>query len=179
LDIYATSIDYSPNIEQSIIFFKTVQNKMHWATHGQTAAEKIFYAVDSEKLHMGLYSFRDSEPHQDEVLIAKNYCNREEIVALNNLVSAYLEFAEMQARRKIPMYMNDWIEALDGFLKLSKYQILDNSGKISAQAAKKKAVEEYRKFKKIINENLSPVEKDYLEALEIVEQGLLKNNRER
>lgn len=138
LDIYATSMDYDPRMEASVLFFKTVQNKMHCAAHGQTAAEKIFFSADSSKPNMGLYSFRGSHPTQADALVAKNYCNQEELEALNGIVSAYLEFAEMQARRHIPMYMKDWIETLDGFLKLSKHDILTDAGRISAVMAEKK-----------------------------------------
>ena len=119
LDIYATSVDYDPRTEASVLFFKTVQNKMHWAAHGQTAAEKIFYSADSSKPNMGLRSFSGSHPTQSDALVAKNYCTEDELLALNDIVSAYLDLAEMQARRRIPMYMSDWIDTLDGFLKLS------------------------------------------------------------
>ena len=122
LDIYATSVDYDPRTEASVLFFKTVQNKMHWAAHGQTAAEKIFYSADSSKPNMGLRSFSGSHPTQSDALVAKNYCTEDELLALNDIVSAYLDLAEMQARRRIPMYMSDWIDTLDGFLKLSKHE---------------------------------------------------------
>jgi len=177
LDIYATSIDYTPNTEQAMIFFKTVQNKMHWAAHGQTAAEKIFYSVDAEKPHMGLYSFKGNEPTQEEVVVAKNYCNKEEMETLNTLVSAYLEFAEMQAKRRIPMYMRDWSETLDGFLKLSRYEILNNAGKISAEMAKQKAMKEYGAFNQLKNDNLSRVEEDYLKVLEAAEMRIAEESR--
>ena len=107
LDIYATSVDYDPRIEASNMFFKTVQNKMHWAAHGQTAAEKIYYSADVDKPYMGMLGFRGDQPKQADALVAKNYCTQEELSALNSIVSAYLEFAEMQARRGIPMYMSD------------------------------------------------------------------------
>jgi len=120
LDIYATSVDYDPRTEVSTLFFKTVQNKMHWAAHGHTAAEKVYYSADAGKPYMGMLSFKGEQPRQADALVAKNYCNEEELDALKSIVSAYLEFAIMQARRRIPMYMSDWIETLDGFLKLSK-----------------------------------------------------------
>lgn len=173
LDIYATSIDYDPRTESSMMFFKTVQNKMHWAAHGQTAAEKIYYSADAEKPHMGMLSFKGDNPTQSDALVAKNYCNEEELAALNSVVSAYLEFAEMQARRRIPMYMSDWIETLDGFLKLSKYEILTNAGKISAKTAELKAKEEYKKYKVLHLEDASNAEKDYVKALEDMEMKLL------
>ncbi|WP_317855169.1 virulence RhuM family protein [Chakrabartyella piscis] len=166
LDIYATSVDYDPREEVSTLFFKTVQNKMHWAAHGQTAAEKIFYSADADKPHMGVLSFKGDEPKQAEALIAKNYCNKEELEELKGVVSAYLEFAEMQARRKIPMYMSDWIETLDGFLKLSKHEILTHSGRISTKTAELKAKEEYRKFKALQIEGISLVEEDFIKELE-------------
>lgn len=172
LDIYATSMDYDPRIDASVLFFKTVQNKMHWAAHGQTAAEKIYFSADSSKPNMGLYSFNGSHPKQADALVAKNYCNQEELEALNGIVSAYLEFAEMQARRHIPMYMKDWIETLDGFLKLSKHDILMGAGRISAAMAEKKAKEEYQKFKALQDIRFSKVDQDFLAALESAEKTL-------
>lgn len=172
LDIYATSMDYDPRMEASVLFFKTVQNKMHWAAHGQTAAEKIYFSADSTKPNMGLYSFRRSHPTQADALVAKNYCNQEELEALNGIVSAYLEFAEMQARRHIPMYMKDWIETLDGFLRLSKHDILTGAGRISAAMAEKKAKEEYHKFKALRDGELSRGDRDFIATLESVEKAL-------
>lgn len=174
LDIYATSVDYDPRTETSVLFFRTIQNKMHWAAHGQTAAEKIYYSANANKPYMGLYSFKGEQPTQAEALIAKNYCNEEELSVLNSVVSAYLEFAEMQARRKIPMYMSDWIETLDGFLKLSKYDILTNAGKISAKMAQLKAKEEYKKYRELHLSDASKAEKDYIKALEDMELKLSK-----
>lgn len=179
LDIYATSIDYDPRAEASVLFFKTVQNKMHWAAHGQTAAEKIFYSADSNKPNMGMYSFTGSRPTQSDALIAKNYCTEDELLALNDVVTAYLDLAEMQARRRIPMYMLDWIDTLDEFLKLSKHDILTNAGKISASTAEKKAKEEYKKYKEIQSSALSKVEKDYIAALESAKQKLLNKRTDK
>ncbi len=173
LDIYATSVDYDPRIEVSTLFFKTVQNKMHWAAHGQTAAEKIYYSADADKPYMGMLSFNREQPKQADALVAKNYCTEEELSALNSIVSAYLEFAEMQARRRIPMYMADWIETLDGFLKLSKHEILTHAGKISAKTAELKAKEEYKKYKFLHLDDVSNVEKDYIKVLEDMEMKLL------
>ena len=173
LDIYATSVDYDPRVESSIMFFKTVQNKMHWAAHGKTAAEKIFYSADADKPNMGMTTFKGKEIRQSDAFIAKNYCSEDELLALNDVVSAYLEFAEMQARRRIPMYMSDWIETLDGFLKLSRHEILTHAGSISAKTAELKAKEEYRKYKALQLENTSKAEKDYLKALENLETNLL------
>ena len=173
LDIYATSVDYDPRMEASVAFFKTVQNKMHWAAHGQTAAEKIFCSADADKPYMGMLSFKGKTPAQGDALIAKNYCTEEELSALNSVVSVYLEFAAMQARRRIPMYMSDWIETLDGFLKLSKHEILTHAGKISAKTAEQKAKEEYKKYKALHLGDISKAEKDYIKALEDVEMKLL------
>ena len=157
---------------------------MHWASHGRTASEKIFYSADSEKPYMGLQTFKGKQPTEAEALIAKNYCNKEELEALNSIVSAYLEFAEMQARRRIPMYMNDWLETLDGFLKLSRHDILTNAGSISAIAAEKKAKAEYKKYRDKISREITAAERDYISALENMEKKLLgeknehkKNNR--
>ncbi len=172
LDIYATSVDYEPQTEASMLFFKTIQNKMHWAVHGQTAAEKIYYSTDADKPFMGMLSYKREKPSQSDALVAKNYCTEEELSALSIVVSAYLEFAEMQARRRIPMYMSDWIETLDGFLKLSKHEILTHAGKISAKTAELKAKEEYKKFKALHLVDVSNVEKDYIRALEDMEMKL-------
>lgn len=173
LDIYATSVDYNPSTEVSTLFFKTVQNKMHWAAHGQTAAEKIYYSADADKTYMGMLSFKGEQPKQADALVAKNYCTEEELSALNSIVSAYLEFAEMQARRRIPMYMADWVDTLDGFLSLSKHEILTHAGKISAKAAEIKAKEEYKKYKALHLGDISNVDKDYIKALEDMEMKLL------
>lgn len=126
---------------------------------------------------MGLYNFKGKQPTQAETLIAKNYCNEEELEALNSIVSAYLEFAEMQARRKIPMYMSDWIETLDGFLKLSKYDILTNAGKISTKMAQLKAKDEYMKYKELQLSDISKGEEDYIKALEDIELKVTKEKR--
>ena len=179
LDIYATSVDYDPRMESSILFFKTVQNKMHWAAHGQTAAEKIYYSANADKPYMGILSFKGEQPKQADSLIAKNYCTEDELSALNSVVSAYLEFAEMQTRRRIPMYMSDWIETLDGFLKLSKHEILTNAGKISAKTAELKAKEEYKKYKVLHLDDTSKAEKDYIKALENMEMKLLGERDEK
>lgn len=173
LDIYATSVDYNPKADGSMMFFKTVQNKMHWASHGQTAAEKIYYSANSVKPYMGIQTFKGEQPTQADALVAKNYCTADELSALNNLVSAYLEFAGMQARRRIPMYMSDWIETLDGFLKLSKHEILTHGGNISAKSAEEKAKVEYKKYKELHLDCVSKSEKDYINALESMEMKLL------
>lgn len=179
LDIYATSVDYDPRTETSTLFFKTVQNKMHWAAHGQTAAEKIYYSANADEPFMGMLSFKGERPSQSDALVAKNYCTEEELSALNSVVSAYLEFAEMQARRRIPMHMSDWIETLDGFLKLSKHEILTHAGKISAKTAELKAKDEYKKFKALSLEDFSKAEKDCIKALEDMEMKLLGEGKEK
>lgn len=146
-DIYATSADYDPTQETSLLFFKTVQNKMHWAITGQTAAEIIKSRANSEKPNMGLTSWRGEKPRKQDVGIAKNYLDEDELLALNNLVEQYLVFAEGQALRRIPMYMQDWIEKLHGFLTLNDREILKDAGRISHELALRFAEEEYDKFR--------------------------------
>jgi len=162
LDIYATSIDYNPKDELSIDFFKTVQNKMHYATHGHTAAEVIFYRVDSEKENLGLTSFKGDYPTKSETEIAKNYLTEEELNILNRMVSAYLDIAEINALDRHPMTMKDWIDELDSFLKMTRKDILKGSGKISHEQALKKAHEEYDKY---MQTHLTTAEQDYLDVL--------------
>ena len=162
LDIYATSIDYNPKNELSINFFKTVQNKMHYATHGNTAAEVIFMRVDSEKENLGLTNFKGDYPSRNDVEIAKNYLTEEELNILNRMVSAYLDIAEINALDRHPMTMQDWINELDSFLKMTRKDILKNNGKISHEEALKKAHQEYDKYMK---KHLTTAEKDYLEIL--------------
>ena len=162
LDIYATSIDYDPKDELSIDFFKTVQNKMHYATHGHTAAEIIFTRVDSEKDYLGLTNFKGNYPTKSETEIAKNYLTEEELNILNRMVSAYLDIAEINALDRHPMTMQDWINELDSFLKMTRKDILKGSGKISHEQALKKAHEEYDKY---MQQHLTIAERDYLEML--------------
>lgn len=162
LDIYATSIDYDPKDELSIDFFKTVQNKMHYATHGHTAAEIIFTRVDSEKDYLGLTNFKGDYPTKSETEIAKNYLTEEELNILNRMVSAYLDIAEINALDRHPMTMRDWINELDSFLKMTRKDILKGSGKISHEQALKKAHEEYDKY---MQKHLTIAERDYLEML--------------
>ncbi len=145
-DIYATSVDYDPTIETSITFFKTVQNKIHWAITGNTAAEIIHGRVDSKQKNMGLTSWRSSKIRKQDVSIAKNYLSKRELESLNNLVEQYLIFAEGQAMRRITMTMVDWQNKLDGFLKLNDRNILDNAGKVSHKIAKQLAEQEYEQF---------------------------------
>ena len=148
-DIYATSVDYDPTLETSILFFQTVQNKLHWAITGQTAAEIISDRANSNQVNMGLTNWKGAKPRKQDVVIAKNYLNEEELLALNNLAEQYLIFAEGQAMRKIPMYMKDWIEKLHGFLSLNDREILTNAGKISHQIAVEIAENEYEKYNQL------------------------------
>ena len=145
-DIYATSVDYDPTQEISLEFFKTVQNKMHWAITGKTAAEIIHERADATKPHMGLTNWRGTKVRKQDVIIAKNYLNEEELAALNNLVEQYLLFAEGQAMRRIPMYMSDWVRRLDAFLQFNERNILDHAGRISHEMAKELAEQEYEHF---------------------------------
>lgn len=162
LDIYATSIDYNPKDKLSIDFFKTVQNKMHYATHGNTAAEVIFTRVDSKKENLGLTNFKGNYPTKSETEVAKNYLTEEELNILNRMVSAYLDIAEINALDRHPMTMQDWINELDSFLKMTRKDILKDSGKISHEQALKKAHEEYDKYMQI---HLTTAEQDYLNIL--------------
>ena len=162
LDIYATSIDYNPNDKLSINFFKTVQNKMHYATHGNTAAEVIFYRVDSKKDYLGLTNFKGNYPTKSETEIAKNYLTDEELNILNRMVSAYLDVAEINALDRHPMTMQDWIDELDSFLKMTRKDILKDNGSISHEQALKKAHEEYDKY---MQTHLTDAEQDYLDIL--------------
>ncbi|MGC4235526.1 MAG: virulence RhuM family protein [Niabella sp.] len=169
-DIYATSVDYDPTLETSILFFKTVQNKMHWAITGQTAAEIIRNRADSEKPYMGLTSWRGETPRKQDVSIAKNYLNEEELQALNNLVEQYLVFAEGQAMRRIPMYMNDWIEKLHGFLSLNDREILRDAGRVSHELAASFAENEYDKYRlKTIAEKDNQLD-DFEKSIKKIEQ---------
>ena len=180
LEIYALSIDYDPRVEMTQKFFKTVQNKMHYSVHGHTAAEIIYERADAEKDFMGLTTWSGAMPSKPEAEIAKNYLTHEEIKSLNRIVSLYLDFAEMQAEEHRPMYMKDWINILDDFLRISRKDILTHAGKISAKLAKEKADQEYDKFKERTKNNLSPVEIHFLENFEREQKRLMggknKNN---
>lgn len=174
LEIYALSIDYDPRTETTMQFFKTVQNKMHYSVHGHTAAEIIYERADAEKDFMGLTSWTGALPKRTDAEIAKNYLSSDELDTLNRIVSLYLDFAELQAKSHKPMYMKDWIQKLDDFLKLSGKELLSHAGKISAELAKQKADTEYDKFKERTAYSLSPVEIHFLENFE-KEQKKLKN----
>ena len=173
LDIYATSIDYNPKSEISINFFKTVQNKMHYAAHGNTAAEVIFTRVDANKDNLGLTNFKGDMPTREETEIAKNYLTEEELNILNRMVSAYLDVAEINALDRHPMTMKDWIMELDLFLKMTRKNILTNAGSVSHEEALKKAHEEYDKY---MQSHLTRAEKDYLEIMNIELMEIEKNN---
>ena len=162
LDIYATSVDYDAKEAITKEFFKTVQNKMHYATHGNTAAEVIFNRVDSEKENIGLTNFKGSVPTKAETEVAKNYLTLEELDFLNKLVTAYLDVAEVNALRMHAMTMNDWVKELDSFLTMTHNDILNHKGKISHEKALEKAHEEYEKY---MRNHLTQAEKDYLEIM--------------
>lgn len=171
LDIYATSIDYDPKADVSIEFFKKVQNKIHFAVHGQTAAEVIFNRADAEKEFMGLMTFAGKQPHLKDVVIAKNYLNEKELRALGQIVSGYLDFAERQAEREEEMTMEDWASHLDRILTVSGEKLLQGSGNISHDKAIEKATNEYKKYQA---KTLSEAEKNYLKSLKAIEQKAKK-----
>ena len=173
LEIYALSIDYDPRAEATQMFFKTVQNKMHFSAHGHTAAEVIYQRADANKDFMGLTSWTGGLPKRTDAEITKNYLSPEELDTLNRIVSLYLDFAELQAQSHKPMYMKDWIQKLDDFLKLSGKELLTHAGTISAELAKQKANQEYDKFKERTQYELSPIEIHFLESFE-KEQKKLK-----
>lgn len=177
LDIYATSTDYNPNAEETKLFFKVVQNKMHFAAHGHTAAEIVYLRADSTKDNMGLTVFKGKHPKKDEVTVAKNYLDEKELNILNRITSAYLEFAELQAIRHIPMTMKDWIAKLDDFIKMTGSELLENPGKISKLEAENKALVEYAKYKETIKDELSEVEKHFLESVKQTQKQLEKKNK--
>lgn len=167
LDLYATSVDYNPKAEESVRFFKIVQNKLHYAAHGHTAAEVIFERADADKPFMGLTSFDGELPTLKDARIAKNYLNAEELKVLNNIVSGYFDFAEIQAIRHRPMYMDDYIKQLDGILSGTGEKLLTDAGSVSHRQALEKAEKEYRKYQV---KTFSPVEEAYLDTLRQLEK---------
>lgn len=169
LEIYATSIDYDPHAEASVRFFKQVQNKMHWAAHKHTAAEVIYQRADAEKENMGLTSWSGDTIHRSDVEVAKNYLTEAELDALNKIVTAYLDIAEVHALNQEPMYMKDWLETIDDYLKMTRRDILTTSGHVSHKQAIEKAHAEYDKYKNRLEDNLSPVEKDFIESISVLE----------
>ena len=172
LEIYATSIDYDPNAAISIAFFKKVQNKIHYAVHGETAAETIMHRADAEKEFMGLTAFSGSQPALQEARIAKNYLREKEMRSMGQLVSGYLDFAERQAEREQPMTMADWSAHLDRILTMNGDPLLIGNGTVTHEEAMKKAETEYRKYK---NRNLSEVEQDYLNSICLLEERTKQN----
>jgi hypothetical protein len=171
LDLYATSVDYDPRTPESLKLFRIVQNKLHYAAHGYTAAEVIFERVNSEKPFMGLTVFSGEQPTAKETTVAKNYLNENELKILNNLVSGYFDFAEIQAIRQKPMYMNDYIKQLDNILSASGEKVLKTAGTVSHQQAIEKAQDEYRKYQ---SKTLSPVEKAYLDNIKALQKKVDK-----
>ncbi|QXU42959.1 virulence RhuM family protein [Pedobacter sp. D749] len=176
LDVYATSIDYDPNTETSQTFFKTIQNKMHWAAHGQTAAEVVYSRIDAAKPFLGLTNFKGVQPTQQEIAVAKNYLNEQELNVLNRMVTAYLEVAELQALNRKPMYMQDWLKRVDDFLQMTGNDILTHSGTVSHQQALNKAKEEYTSYKESLKNELSKVEQDFVQHLEQKHKQLKNKN---
>jgi hypothetical protein len=174
LDIYATSVDYDPSAEASQRFFATVQNKMHWAAHGHTAAEIVHARADAERPHMGLTTWAGAErgkpPQRSDAGIAKNYLREDELEPLNRIVTAYLEFAELQAMGRRPMTMKDWIAKLDEFLKIADRAVLDHAGRVSQEQARLKAEAEYEKFRSARTDTESEVERAFEAASKRIEQ---------
>ena len=174
LDLYATSVDYDPKSAESIAFFKMVQNKLHYAAHGHTAAEVIYERADAEKPFMGLTTFSGDFPTAKDIVVAKNYLSEDELKILNNIVSGYFDFAEVQAMRHNPMYMSDYVEHLDNVLKTTGEKLLIGSGKVSHSQAIEKAKQEYKKY---TVQNLSPVEEAYLQTIKEIEKKAKKSNK--
>lgn len=169
LEIYATSIDYDPHAEASVQFFKQVQNKMHWAAHKHTAAEVIYQRADAEKENMGLTSWSGDTIHRSDVEVAKDYLSEAELDALNKIVTAYLDIAEVHALNQEPMYMKDWLETIDDYLKMTRRDILTTSGHVSHKQAIEKAHAEYDKYKNRLEDSLSPVERDFIKNIGTLE----------
>ena len=170
LEIYATSIDYDPRAESSILFFKQVQNKMHWAAHKHTAAEVIYQRANAEKEHMGLTSWQGKFIKRADVEVAKNYLNKGELDALNKIVTAYLDIAEVHALNHEPMYMKDWLETIDDYLKMTRRDILRTKGTVTHKQAIKKAYDEYEKYKKKEEKRLSLVEQHFFDSVNELER---------
>ncbi|MBC7749716.1 MAG: virulence RhuM family protein [Methylotenera sp.] len=166
LDIYTTSIDYDPKLEISVQFFQTVQNKMHWAAHGHTAAEIIYQRIDAKKPNLGLTHIKGSKPTKHETEIAKNFLDETELNVLNRMVTAYLELAELQALNRKPMYMKDWINRLDDFVRMTGNNVLQNAGTVSHTQALNKAKAEYEKYKERTKNELSEGEKHFIKQIE-------------
>lgn len=174
LDLYATAMDYNPNSEESVTFFKIVQNKLHYAAHGNTASEVIFLRVDSDKPFAGLTNFKGNEPTQAEAMVAKNFLEEKELRVLNNLVAAYFDLAELNAIEEREMRMEDYVRELDNILSSTGRKVLETAGTVSSQQAKEKAKKEYKKYKA---KTLSAVEKDYLKTVVALEKKAKKGSR--
>ena len=174
LDLYATSVDYDPKADESVRFFKIVQNKLHYSAHGHTVAELIYERADADKPFMGLSTFEGELPTLKDTKIAKNYLTADELKVLNNIVSGYFDFAEIQAIRHRPMYMEDYIKQLDGILSGTGEQILLDAGSVSHQQAMEKAEKEYRKYQV---KTLSPVEQAYLDTIKKLEKEAKENSK--
>ena len=174
LEIYATSVDYDARASITQQFFQTVQNKLHWATHGHTAAELIFQRANAQLPFMGLTAFKGKMPTKQEIGVAKNYLSEEELAVLNRLVSAYLDIAEINAMQRKPMHMKDWIAMLDGFIKLSMQDVLTHAGTISAEIAQQKALAEYENYQSKSSTELSEVEKQFIASIEQAEKQVKK-----
>jgi hypothetical protein len=175
LDLYATSVDYDSKSKESILFFKTVQNKLHYATNEQTAAELIYSRADAEKEFMGLTSFSGALPKKSDTTVAKNYLTKDELFRLNRLVSAFFDLAEIKAQDQISMKMKDWVGELDKFSEIYGKGKLTHAGKISHDKAIEKAEKEYRKYQV---KTLSPVEKDYLKTINMIEKKIIKRTKQ-
>lgn len=176
LDLYATATDYDPKSDESLTFFKIVQNKLHYAAHGNTASEVIYMRVDSDKPFVGLTNFKGEQPTQAEAMIAKNYLEEKELKVLNNLVAAYFDLAELNAIEEREMRMADYVRELDNILASTGRKVLDNAGKISHTQAQEKAIAEYKKYKA---KTLSTVEKDYLKTIAEIEKTAKKESRKK
>jgi hypothetical protein len=174
LDLYATATDYDPKSDQSLTFFKIVQNKLHFAAHGHTASEVIYLRVDSDKPFAGVTNFKGDAPTQEEVLIAKNFLEEKELKVLNNLVAAYFDLAELKAIEEREMRMVDYVQELDNILNSTGRKVLDNAGNISHTQATEKAKSEYQKYK---SQTLSSVEKEYLKNIATLEQKVKKGGK--
>jgi len=174
LDIYATSIDYDPSTETSQRFFATVQNKMHWAAHGHTAAEIVLQRADAAQPNMGMTTWMGEKPRKADAIVAKNYLAEDELQTLNRIVTVYLEFAELRALDRRPMYMADWITKLDEFLKISEREVLGHAGTVSHEQAQQKAEIEFEKYRQDLLNEVSPVELHFAETvkrLKVFERG--------
>ena len=174
LDIYATSVDYDAKADTSLLLFKTIQNKMHWAAHGQTAAEVIYSRINAAKPFLGLTTFKGEKPTKQEVGVAKNYLNEDELNVLNRMVTAYLEVAELQALNRKPMTMKDWLQRADDFLSLTGNDILTHAGTVSHKQALEKANDTYLDYKEQTKNELSKAEKDFIKHLDETQKQLKK-----